>query len=145
MTPETRTLYRVLSRIKKESRSPSLSVHLTPWLHPWCGFMMGSDKWVRVMLNPRASVLSTFIHEMLHVLYSNLVEKDVAKLEGLITRKMSLVQWRNVERCLHEALKRSPKKDLQREFRKYPRLVRQLGAAQKKAVERGEMTEEVFK
>ena len=56
----------------------------------------GEIDWVQIKLDPRDEILSTFIHECLHILYPNNSETVIKNLESQIVNKLSQKQFKNL-------------------------------------------------
>lgn len=62
-----------------------------------------------VWLEPRMDILSTAVHEAIHILDASLSEEQVLSLERKFAEKMSIAQWKQLLDIVNSRVNRSKK------------------------------------
>jgi len=103
----------LLEKIYAVAAEPQLRVWLTSILHPWSGVFFShtvtrNNGFYAILINPRAALLPTFIHEVLHILFAESEEREVYAMEKQMAGMMGFRQWGKLHRALSHALDRTP-------------------------------------
>lgn len=98
----------LLKRMHKLMWAGEICIIYKSSLHPWSGFIDYKEELkvkIHIILNPRRSLLPTFLHEMLHALSVHSSEREIYAMEHQMMILLSDRQLENLTIKLAENLK----------------------------------------